>query len=88
VIRHVRPKFACGKCQSIVQAAAPSRPIDKGIAGPGLLAHVAVSKYIDHLPLCPHPQVATYEGRGSIDVAANFVCKTPKDGHDDRHHHH
>jgi len=41
VIRHVRPKFACGKCQNIVQAAAPSRPIVKGIAGPGLLAHVA-----------------------------------------------
>jgi transposase len=51
VIRHVRPKFACGKCSTIVQAAAPSRPIDKGIAGPGLLAHVAVSKYLDHLPL-------------------------------------
>lgn len=51
VIRHVRPKFACGKCDAIVQAAAPSRPIDKGVAGPGLLAHVAVSKYLDHLPL-------------------------------------
>jgi len=51
VIRHVRPKFACGRCSTIVQAPAPSRPIDKGIAGAGLLAHVAVSKYLDHLPL-------------------------------------
>jgi transposase len=34
-----------------VQAPAPSRPIDRGLAGPGLLAHVLVSKYADHLPL-------------------------------------
>ena len=38
-------------------------------------------------PLCPHPKVATYKGHGSIDVAASFVCKEPKD-HDDDHHHH
>ena len=38
VIRHVRPKFGCAACSTIVQAAAPARPIDKGIAGPGLLA--------------------------------------------------
>lgn len=40
VIRHVRPKLSCTRCDSIVQAAAPSRPIARGIAGPGLLAHV------------------------------------------------
>jgi len=51
VIRHVRPKLSCRKCDHIVQAAAPSRPIERGIAGPGLLAHVLVSKYADHLPL-------------------------------------
>jgi transposase len=62
VIRHVRPKFACGKCQSIVQAAAPSRPIDKGIAGPGLLAHVAVSKYVDHLPLYRQSEIYARQG--------------------------
>jgi transposase len=62
VIRHVRPKFACGKCQNIVQAAAPSRPIDKGIAGPGLLAHVAVSKYIDHLPLYRQSEIYARQG--------------------------
>jgi len=37
VIRHVRPKLSCGKCERIVQAAAPSRPIARGLAGPGLL---------------------------------------------------
>ncbi len=51
VIRHVRPKLSCTKCDCIVQAEAPSRPIERGVAGPGLLAHVLVSKYCDHLPL-------------------------------------
>jgi len=51
VVRHVRPKLSCTKCDHIVQAAAPSRPIERGVAGPGLLAHVLVSKYADHLPL-------------------------------------
>jgi transposase len=51
VIRHVRPKLACIGCQTIFQAAAPSRPIARGVAGPGLIAHVMVSKYCDHLPL-------------------------------------
>src|SRR5258707_466797 len=51
VIRHVRTKLSCTKCDCIVQAEAPSRPIERGLAGPGLLAHVLVSKYCDHLPL-------------------------------------
>jgi transposase len=51
VVRHVRPKLSCTKCDHIVQAAAPTRPIERGVAGPGLLAHVLVSKYADHLPL-------------------------------------
>jgi transposase len=40
VIRHVRPKFACASCESVVEAPAPARPIDRGLPGPGLLAHV------------------------------------------------
>jgi transposase len=51
VVRHVRPKLSCANCQRIVQVAAPSRPIARGLAGPGLLAHVLVAKYADHLPL-------------------------------------
>jgi len=49
VIRHVRTKLSCTKCDCIVQAEAPSRPIARGVAGLGLLAHVLVSKYCDHL---------------------------------------
>jgi transposase len=51
VIRRVRPKLACTKCDCIVQQPAPNQPIDHGLAGPGLLAHVVVGKYGDHLPL-------------------------------------
>jgi transposase len=53
VIRHVRPKFACAGCERVVEAPAPARPIDRGLPGPGLLAHVLVLKYADHLPLPP-----------------------------------
>ncbi len=51
VIRHVRPKFSCRGCDLIVEAPAPSRPIERGLAGPGLLAHILMSKFGDHLPL-------------------------------------
>jgi transposase len=62
VIRHVRPKFSCATCQQIVQAPAPGRPIARGLAGPGLLAHVLVSKYCDHLPLHRQSQIYAREG--------------------------
>jgi transposase len=62
VIRHVRPKMACTKCDAIVQAEAPSRPIARGMAGPGLLAHVLVSKYADHLPLYRQAEIYAREG--------------------------
>jgi transposase len=62
VIRHVRPKLSCGRCSRVVQAPAPSRPIAKGVAGPGLLAHVLVSKYCDHLPLYRQSQIYRREG--------------------------
>jgi transposase len=62
VIRHVRPKLSCPKCQKIVQAEAPSRPIARGLAGPGLLAHVLVSKYCDHLPLYRQSQIYLRDG--------------------------
>ncbi len=51
VNRIVRPRMACSCCEAICQAPLPSRPIERGRPGPGLLAHVLVSKYGDHLPL-------------------------------------
>jgi transposase len=62
VMQHVRPKLSCRDCETIVQAALPSFPIERGRPGPGLLAHVAVSKYADGLPL--HRQSVIYARQG------------------------
>jgi transposase len=62
VIRHVRPKLSCTKCDCIVQAEAPRRPIERGLAGPGLLAHVLVSKYCDHQPLYRQSEIYARQG--------------------------
>jgi transposase len=51
VERHIRGKWACAKCERIVQAPVAAHVIDKGLATEGLLAHVLVAKYADHLPL-------------------------------------
>ena len=62
VVRHIRPKLACVSCQTIFQAPAPSRPIQRGLAGAGLLAHVLVAKYCDHLPLYRQSVIYAREG--------------------------
>ncbi|TAN58928.1 MAG: IS66 family transposase [Magnetospirillum sp.] len=51
VVRHVRPAFSCRTCETMVQAPMPSLPVARGQPGPGLLAHVLVGKFCDHLPL-------------------------------------
>ena len=62
VIRHIRPKLSCACCQRIVQVPAPIRPIDRGLPGAGLLAHVVVSKFADALPLYRQAQIYAREG--------------------------
>jgi transposase len=62
VIRHVRPKYACGRCHTLAQAPAPIRPISRSMAGPGLLAHVLVAKYCDHLPLYRQSEIYARSG--------------------------
>ena len=51
VERHIRGKWACAQCQTLIQAPVPAQIIDKGIPTAGLLAQVLVAKYSDHLPL-------------------------------------
>lgn len=51
VERHIRGKWACRQCETLTQAPAPAHVIDKGLASTGLLAHVLVAKYADHIPL-------------------------------------
>ena len=62
VIRHVRPKLSCRLCETIVQMPMPSLPIERGKPGPGLLAHVLVAKYADHLPLYRQSGIYAREG--------------------------
>ncbi len=70
VIRTVREKHACTQCDAIVQAPAPSRPIERGIAGPGLLARVLISKYAEHTPL--YRQSEMY-GRQGVELSRSLL---------------
>jgi transposase len=62
VIRHIRPRLSCTCCDRMAQAPAPSRPIARGSFGPGLISHVIISKYMDHLPIYRQCQRALREG--------------------------
>src|SRR5436190_2121399 len=62
VIRHVREKFVCRKCEAIAQSPAPSHPIARGRAGPNLLAQVLFAKYRAHLPLNRQSDIYAKEG--------------------------
>lgn len=71
VVRHVRPKLACTCCDAISQASAPALPVPRGKAGPGLLAHVVVSKFADHLPLYRQSQIYAREG---VDLSRSTLA--------------
>lgn len=62
VKQYIRPKYAKPHGEGVVIAELPSRPIEKGIAGPGLLAQIVIDKYTDHLPI--HRQVQRFEREG------------------------
>ncbi|WP_347141066.1 IS66 family transposase zinc-finger binding domain-containing protein, partial [Paracoccus sp. SSK6] len=62
VVREIiRPRMACSCCERFAQAPLPCRPINRGRAGPGLLAHVLVGKYCDHLPLYRQSEIYARE---------------------------
>lgn len=72
VIEHIRCKYACRACEEGVKIAPPSvSPIHKSIATCGLLSHVIVSKYADHLPLYRQEQMLQRMG---IDIARSTLC--------------
>lgn len=62
VVRHVRPKYSCRSCERIVQAPAPTKPIARGKATFGTLAHVVVSKFDHHLPLYRQAEMMAAQG--------------------------
>jgi len=70
VVRHVRPKLACAGCRTITQALAPTRPMDRCMAGAGLLTHIAVSKFADHVPLYRLCQIY---GRDGVEMSRSTI---------------
>jgi transposase len=71
VIRHVRPKFACRACDAITQAPAPAMPPPRGRATPAMLAHLLVSKYLDHLPLYRQSEIYARQG---LELDRSTLC--------------
>jgi transposase len=87
VERHVRGKWVCNQCETLVQAPVPAQIIDKGIPTSGLLAQVLVAKYADHLPLyrqsgiferaglaIPDSTLAEWVGRCGVALTAVGGC--------------
>jgi transposase len=72
VERHVRGKWVCACCETLVQAPVPAHVIDKGIPTTGLLAQVLVAKYLDHLPL--YRQEAIFE-RAGLAIARSTLAQ-------------
>jgi transposase len=62
VIETARLKKSCRQCEKMVQTAAPTRPIPRGMAGPALLAHILVAKYDDHVPLYRQGEIFARQG--------------------------
>ncbi|MGR9272885.1 IS66 family transposase (plasmid) [Rhizobium leguminosarum] len=62
VVRHIQPRFTCKGCDTQVRAEMPSLPIERGKPGPGLVAHVLIAKYCDHLPLYRQSEIYAREG--------------------------
>jgi transposase len=62
VIRHIRPACSCRKCEAMAQMPMPALPIPRAQAGAGLLAHVLIAKFCDHLPLYRQAEIYARDG--------------------------
>jgi len=71
VIEEACQKYACPKGCTVVTAQKPMQPIEKGLPGPGLLAHVTVSKYADHMPLARQEGMFRRQG---VELARSTLC--------------
>jgi transposase len=72
VIEHIRCTYACPHCEGqVVTARKPAQPIQKGLPGPGLLAHVITEKYCDHIPL--HRQERRLARQG-VELSRSTLC--------------
>lgn len=71
VLEHVRAKLVCRACEEIVVADPPAKPVDKGLPGPGLIAHIVTSKYSEHLPL---NRLEAVFARHGVDLSRQTMC--------------
>src|SRR5262249_918894 len=71
VIRHIREKLSCRVCDTVVAAPTPDHAIARGRAGAGLLAHIVVSKYDDHLPLYRQAEIFA---RAGVSLETSTLC--------------
>jgi transposase len=71
VVRHIREKLSCRACDTVVAAPAPDHAIARGRAGAGLLAHIVVSKYDDHLPLYRQAEIFARDG---VSLETSTLC--------------
>src|SRR6516165_3243346 len=77
VVVHERTKYVCKHCEEHVAIAAkPAQPIDKGLPGPGLLAHVVTCKYADHLPLYRLERILERQG---VELSRSTLCDWMRD---------
>ncbi|MBH84060.1 MAG: IS66 family transposase [Alteromonadaceae bacterium] len=72
VERHIRGKWACDSCETLIQAPVPPQVIDKGIPTAGLLAQVLVAKYADHLPLYRQERIF---GRAGLEIPRSTLAE-------------
>ncbi len=72
VEQHVRGKWACHQCETLIQAPVPAQVIDKGIPTAGLLAHVMVAKFADHLPLYRQEKIF---GRAGLAIPRSTLAQ-------------
>lgn len=72
VIETVRPKLACRKCDAIVQAPLPTKPLDRSYASPGLLARILVGKYAEHIPLYRQSEIYARHG---LELSRNTMVR-------------
>ena len=72
VRRDVYPQYACRSCQTITAVPVAASIVDRGIAAPGLIAQVAIAKYVDHLPL--YRQEAIY-ARSGVEIGRTSMAE-------------
>lgn len=72
VEEHHRVKYACGRCKDAVRTApGPAKLIEKGLPGPGLSAHTAMSKFQDHVPIS---RLVEIYRRGGFETSSSTLC--------------